>query len=73
MVAGQAFRTVTFRYTRNEKPMHSMTYLTARNGQLLKYRVSIYAASGLDVASVAKEFVEENMQRNPGASDVKEK
>lgn len=61
MVSGNLFRTISFRFSFDGKPMISTTYLTAQNGHLLKYRVSIYAASGLDVAAVAQSFIEENL------------
>jgi hypothetical protein len=62
VVSGQMFRCVSFRYSIDGKPILSATYLTARNGQLLKYRVSIGAASGLDVDAVAQAFIEENLR-----------
>lgn len=61
-VSGSLFRTISFRFSRDSKPMISTTYLTAQNGQLLKYRVSIYATSGLDVSAVAQSFIEENLR-----------
>jgi hypothetical protein len=67
IVSGQAFRTVRFRYSRDGKPMHSKTYLTARNGQLLKYRISVFAASAPDVDFVARAFVEETLLDDPTA------
>lgn len=69
-IAGQRFRTVNFRYAREGKPLLSATYLTARNGRLLKYRVSIEAASGLDVDTVAQQFIEENLRNDPSATRV---
>jgi len=61
VVAGNTFRTIHFYFSANGKPMNSATYLTVHNGQLLKYRVSIYAASGLDVTAVAQSFIKENL------------
>lgn len=58
-VAGQVYRTVSFRFSRDNKPIVSATYLTAQDGQLLKYRVSLYAESGLDIDAVATSFIEE--------------
>jgi hypothetical protein len=66
-ISGQAFRTVSFTFERNGRLLHSATYLTATNGQLLKYRVSIYEASKLDIQAVALTFIEENLRANPGA------
>ena len=67
VVAGQPFRTARFRYLRDGRAMHSITYLTARNGQLLKYRISIYADSGLDLEPLARHFVTENLRADPTA------
>ena len=66
MVSGQMFRAVSFRFSLNGKRILSTIYLTARNGQLLKYRVSIDAASGLDVDAVAQAFIEENLRSGHG-------
>jgi hypothetical protein len=71
-IAGQPFRTVSFRFTLNKKPMHSVTYMSARNGQLLKYRVSIFATSGLDVDALARRFIEENLRTDPGAAKTRQ-
>lgn len=72
VVAGNVFRTISFRFSRDSQPMISTTYLTAQNGQLLKYRVSIYAASGLDVAAAAQSFIEKNLRsgRSDSSHDV---
>jgi hypothetical protein len=67
-IAGQPFRTVRFEYSSGGKPIHSTTYLTGRNGQLLKYRISIFAASGLDIDAVARQFIEENLRDDPSAT-----
>lgn len=64
-VFGQRFRTVSFQFGRDGQAMRSATYLTAYRGRLLKYRVSIYAATGLDADVVAREFVESHMRTDP--------
>jgi hypothetical protein len=69
-ISGQAFRTVSFTFERNGRLLHSATYLTATNGQLLKYRISIYEASKLDIQAVAQTFIEENLRTNPGAKNA---
>lgn len=71
-IAGQPFRTVIYRFTLDKKPMHSVTCMGARNGQLLKYRVSIFAASGLDVDALARRFIEENLRTDPGAAKTRQ-
>lgn len=65
VISGQPFRSVGYRYTLRGEAMTSATYLTARNGQLLKYRVSIPAASGRDVDAVARQFIEDNLRVDP--------
>ena len=62
VISGSPFRTISSRFSHDGKPMISATYLTAQNGQLLKYHVSIYTASGLDVAAVAQSFIEEDLR-----------
>lgn len=69
-ISGQRFQTVSFKYAREGKPLLSTTYLTARNGRPLKYRVSIDAASRLDVDAVAWQFIEENLRNDPSATRV---
>lgn len=64
-ISGSVFRTIRFHFFRGGKPIASTTYLTAIGGQLLKYRVSIYATSGLDVDTVARSFIEENLRSGP--------
>jgi hypothetical protein len=66
VVSDHLFRTIRFRFSRDGKSMISATYLTAQDGHLLKYRVSLYAESGLDVAAVAESFIAENL-RTQGA------
>lgn len=65
VVSGQPFRSVGYRYLRRGEAIASATYLTARNGQLLKYRVSIPAASGRDVDALARRFIEDNLRVDP--------
>jgi hypothetical protein len=50
------------------RPIESRTYLTALNGQLLKYRMSFYAPVLGDVDAIAKQFIEKNLREGmPGA------
>jgi hypothetical protein len=69
-VAGQRFRSVSFAYARGGQALRSTTYLTVRNGSLLKYRVSIFAATGLDVDTVARQFVESNLRGDPIVNSI---
>lgn len=66
-IVGQRFRMVNFQYARDGKPLHSTTYLTARNGQLLKYRISIFSESGSAMDAVARQFIEESLRDDPSA------
>lgn len=69
-VAGQRFRTVAFEYAQRGRALRSTTYLTVRNGRLLKYRVSIFAATGLDVETVARQFVENSLRNDPTVNSI---
>lgn len=60
-ISSQVFRTVIFEYTLDSQPLISSIYLTARNGQLLKYRVSLYATGSLDIEAVARSFIERDL------------
>lgn len=70
VIGGQVFRTVNFRYSREGKPMLSTTYLTARQGQLVKYRISIHAIEGRDIDAIARSFIEENLRTESGAKKI---
>lgn len=69
-VSGQRFRTVSFEYAQRGQALRSTTYLTVRDGQLLKYRVSVFAATGLEADAVARQFVESNLHSNPAANSI---
>lgn len=69
-VSGQRFRTVGFEYAQRGQALRSSTYLTVRDGQLLKYRVSVFAVTGLDADAVARQFVESNLHSNPAANSI---
>lgn len=70
LVSDQAFRSVSFRYGLKGRQLNSGTFLTARNGMLLKYRISIFADAGLDFDAVARQFIEENLRDDPTTKAV---
>jgi hypothetical protein len=61
-IAGQTFRTVTFKLAVKGAPVKSMTFLTALNGKLLKYRMTFFPAGADDLDSIARRFIEENLR-----------
>ncbi len=69
VISGQNFRTVSLQYKqRAGRPIESRTYLTALNGQLLKYRMSFYAPVPGNVDMITKQFIETNLREGmPGA------
>ena len=66
-IEGLAFRSVSFRLVnaRDRKAYDSVTYLTARNGKLLKYRMSFNAPSPPNMDAIAREFIERNLRTGP--------
>lgn len=62
VVGENVFRTIDYRFVLNGEPMLSATYLTSSKGQLLKYRISLYLSSGLDLNVEARAFVAENLR-----------
>ena len=60
-IATQVFRTVISEYILDSQPLISSIYLTARNGQLLKYRISLYATGPLDIEAVSRSFIERDL------------
>lgn len=61
-VAGQQFRSVSFRFVRGGRPMESLTFLAAVNGKLLKYRMSFFAPPQFDVSTFARRFIESTIR-----------
>jgi hypothetical protein len=43
----------------------SYTFLTARNGRLLKYRMSFATPAPADVDAIAREFIAQNLRSGP--------
>ena len=70
VVGGRNFRSISFRFLRGGKPVQSFTYLTAMNGQLVKYRLSFYLPAAADPALQARQFVEQNLRTGPGGPGV---
>lgn len=72
-VAGQMFRTISFRFVRDGRPMASATYLTGRGGKLLKYRISIDANAPHDLDAIARHFIESHLRSVEPADTVRGK
>lgn len=66
-IDGLAFRSISFRLVnaRDGKAYDSFTYLTARGGRLLKYRMSFNAPAPANVDAVAREFIERSLRTGP--------
>jgi hypothetical protein len=67
LIDGQAFRRVSFRvlHAQSRKTYDSFTYLTGRNGRLLKYRMSFITPAPANVEALAREFIERNLRSGP--------
>jgi len=67
MIEGQAFRRVSFRvlHAASQKTYESFTYLTGRDGRLLKYRMSFAAPAPSNLDAIAREFIERNLRSGP--------
>jgi len=66
-IEGQDFRRVSLRIVHavTRKAYESFTFLTARNGRLLKYRMSFDTPAPADVDAIAREFIERNLRSGP--------
>lgn len=60
------FRKINFDFTTDGARKKSTTYLTAVNGHLLKYRITIYKNSRKNINDVAKDFIESHSHENIG-------
>ena len=65
-VAGEPFRTVGFTFTRDGRPQRSATWLTARRGQLLKLRITLAADAPVDIDTLARRFITQELAPAPG-------
>jgi hypothetical protein len=63
-ISNLTFRTVSFTYEMDGKPTNSVTYLTAKSGKLLKYRISMFVTNQLSIESVADAFIRENLTKS---------
>ena len=63
----QTLRRVSFRVQQagTGKRYESFTFLTARNGRLLKYRMSFATPAPADVDVIAREFIAQNLRSGP--------
>lgn len=66
-IDGVTFRSISFRLVnaRDGKAYDSYTYLTARGGRLLKYRMSFNAPAPANVEAIAREFIDRNLRTGP--------
>lgn len=60
VIAGHNFRSVSYRFLRQGRRMESLTFLTARGGKLLKYRMSFFTPATFDIPAHADKFIEES-------------
>lgn len=61
-IAGRTFRTVTYKLLSKGVRVESMTFLTAHNGKLLKYRMSFFTPVPDNLDDIARRFIEENLR-----------
>ncbi|BEP36123.1 hypothetical protein GmRootV59_30960 [Variovorax sp. V59] len=66
-IEGQDFRRVSLRIVHavTRKAYESFTFLTARDGRLLKYRMSFDTPAPANVDAIAREFIEHNLRSGP--------
>lgn len=66
-IDGLTFRSISFHLVnaRDGKAYESFTYLTARGGRLLKYRLSFNAPAPANVEAIAREFIDRNLRTGP--------
>jgi hypothetical protein len=66
-IEGLTFRSISFRLVnaRDGKAYDSFTYLTARGGRLLKYRMSFNAPAPANVEAIVREFIERSVRTGP--------
>jgi hypothetical protein len=64
-IAGQQFRSAVFSYDRGGRSYDSAAYLTAKGGQLLKYRISVPANSEPGVAQLVEQFIAGDLPSRP--------
>jgi hypothetical protein len=66
-IEGLTFRSISFRLVnaRDGKAYDSYTYLTARGGRLLKYRMSFNAPAPANAQAIAREFIERSLRTGP--------
>jgi len=64
-IAGQQFRTAAFSYDRGGRSLDSAVHLTAKGGQLLKYRISIRANSEPGVVQLVEQFIAGDLPSRP--------
>jgi hypothetical protein len=64
-IAGQQFRTAAFSYDRGGRSFDSAVHLTAKGGQLLKYRISVGANSEPGVVQLVEQFIAGDLPSRP--------
>jgi hypothetical protein len=69
-VGGQPFRTASFSFRLRGEPSDSAVYLTAKGGQLLKYRITVKANSSPAMTQLAEEFIARDLASRSGISEI---
>jgi len=62
-IGGKAYRHLAMHFSSDGKPLESHLYLTAVNGQLLKFRMSFFAPVPSNLDAVMRDFIARHVPR----------
>jgi len=69
-IGGLDFRTVSYQFSSQGRPLESRTFMTGLQGRLLKYRMNFPSPVDGDVDDIARDFIDKNLRRATGAIDA---
>ncbi|MEJ8857137.1 hypothetical protein WKW79_21345 [Variovorax robiniae] len=69
-IGGLDFRTVSYQFRSQGRPLESRTFMTGLQGRLLKYRMNFPSPVEGDVDDIARDFIDKDLRHAPGAIDA---
>jgi hypothetical protein len=69
-IGGLDFRTVSYSFRSQGRPLESRTFMTGLQGQLLKYRMNFPSPVDGDVDDIARDFIDKSLRSATGAIDA---